>query len=250
METTYYEKRHRRGGSYLMAVVCILLGILFLGRNIGFIPPDVFHLVVSWPMILVVWGVYSLFRRHFTGGAFLILIGLYFLFPHLEWISNDWVRTYWPLGLVVLGCILLLKKKDTSVMNEDGRRGRFFSKGNRQLIRGRAEEGYVNSDISFTSVKHIVLDPVFKGARLNLSFGGIHLDLRRTTLSEPETLITIDSSFGGVELYIPDNWKVRLEVDSFLGGCDDHRYLATNLDSEHVLIIRGNLTFSGLEIKS
>lgn len=250
METNQYEKGRRSRGSYLLAMICIVIGILFLGRNIGFISSDVFHFIVSWPMVVVVWGIYTLFHRHFTTGTILILIGLYFLFPALEWISNDWLRTYWPLGLVALGLLLIVKTRKTSFLKSRHRRGHFDSQRNRAFIVGENEEGYVNSDISFSSVKHIVLDPVFKGANLDVSFGGINLDLRRTTLAKPETWITVNSSFGGIELYIPDTWTVRIDIDSFLGGCTDHRYPSNQPDPEHILVIRGDLTFSGLEIKS
>ncbi len=250
METNQYEKQHRPAGSYLIAVICILLGVLFLGRNTELIPYDVFHLLVSWPMIVIVWGVFTLFRRHFTWGTLLILTGLYFLFPRLEWLSNDWLRTYWPLALVALGCILLLKKRRTyrGVEQEGGTPS--FSQGRRQFISGGTQEGFVTSDIFFTSVKYIVLDPVFKGGRLDATFGGIILDLRRTTLGAPETLLMINGSFSGIELYVPGNWIVRVEVDSFLGGCNDHRYLSEQPDAEHILVIRGDVTFSGIEIKS
>lgn len=250
METNHYENRHRSTGGYLVAVICILLGVLFLGRNTGLIPPDVFHLLLSWPMVLIVWGVFTLFRRHFTWGTLLILAGLYFLFPRLEWISNDWLRTYWPLALVVLGCMLLWKKKRTYGEGEQSNHDRSFRKGSRPFTWEGTQEGYVDSDISFTSVKYIVLDPVFKGGRLDVSFGGISLDLRRTALSAPETLLTIDSSFSGIELYVPDHWIIRVEVSSFLGGCNDRRYLSEEPDTEHVLILRGDLNFSGIEIKS
>lgn len=250
MEIIHDEKKHRPTGGYLVAVVCILLGLLFLGRNIGFIPSDVFDLLVSWPMVLIVWGVFTLFRQQYTWGTILILAGLYFLFPSLEWINNDWIRTYWPLALVALGCVLLIKKRHSSDYRGKERRGRFFSEGSRQIIAGGTQEGYVSSDISFTSVKYIVLDRVFRGGRLDANFGGISLDLRRTTLSEPETLITVDCSFSGIELYVPANWTVRLEVDSFLGGCHDKRELSNDPDMEHVLVVRGDLTFSGIEIKS
>lgn len=250
MKTNQYEKGRRSRGGHLLAVICIVLGALFLGRNTGLLSPDVFHFIVSWPMALVVWGIYTLFHRHFTIGAILILIGLYLLFPALEWISNDWLRIYWPLGLVALGLLLLLKSGKNSCLRRWHRRGRFAFQRNRSCTEGENEGGYVNSDISFSSVKHIVLDPVFKGATLDVAFGGVNLDLRRTTLVKPETWITVNSSFGGVELYIPDTWVVRIDIDSFLGGCNDHRYSSNEPDPEHLLVIRGALTFSGLEIKS
>ena len=41
-----------------------------------------------------------------------------------------------------------------------------------------------------------------------------------------------------------------MEVNPFLGGCEDSRIPSLNIDLEHTLIIRGNVSFGGIEIKS
>ena len=52
-----------------------------------------------------------------------------------------------------------------------------------------SEDGFIVSDNTFGSVQQIVLDPVFRGARLRNAFGGTVLDLRRSQAgSSPERL--------------------------------------------------------------
>ena len=116
-------------------------------------------------------------------------------------------------------------------------------------INYETDNGFVSVDTTFNSVRHIVLDPVFKGADIDVSFGNVILDLKKTTLEADETIINIDSSFSGVVIYVPKGWLVRLKVGSFLAGCQDMRELTEATDMTHTLYICGDLSFSGLELR-
>ena len=41
-------------GRQLMATILIACGVFLLGRNLGIFPNRIFHIIVSWPMLLVV----------------------------------------------------------------------------------------------------------------------------------------------------------------------------------------------------
>lgn len=251
METSTHEKNHPSDKRYITALILILFGFLFLGKNIGWIDSAWFHVLLSWPMLLIFVGVIGIFRRHILGGAITAGIGICFLFPRLNWGIHGWMHTYWPLGLVAIGLIILLKRRDNGyVQGHTDDTNRFSFRFAPTSSEGDTREGYVRSDVSFASVKHVVADPVFRGADINVSFGGVVLDLRRTTLEAKETVIHIDCSFGGVELYVPDHWLVQMQTSAFLGGCNDHRYRKQPVDTERRLIICGNLSFGGIEIKS
>lgn len=251
MEINDYAKKHETRKGYILALLFIVAGLLFLGKNLGWIEPSVINLIFSWPMILILIGAVSIFRRHLIGGGIAIGIGIYFFLPRLNWGIAGWFHTYWPLGLILLGLIILLKRRDNNyVKGHTTGRHRFFSRHSFASSEGGIQEGYVRSDVSFASVKHIVLDPVFRGADIDISFGGVVLDLRRTTLEAKETVVHIDCSFGGVELYVPDHWEILVETDSLLGECYDRRNHTQPIDTEHRLIVCGDLSFGGIEIKS
>ncbi len=228
---------HSKLNIIVTAAVFIIVGLLFLGRNLGFVENDLFYALVSWQMLLIVIGVVQLIKRNFIGGLVLIAVGSYFLFPGMYMLG-----TYWPVFLIIIGIGILFKlgKKGGNKWHHHPLKAEPISGG----------DGFVNSEVSFGGVKHIVLDPVFKGATLNASFGSISLDLRRTKLETEVTIISIDISFGGIELFLPSNWNVIIEADTTLGGIDDKRFVSNEIDYSHKLVIKGDITFSGLEIKS
>ena len=73
-------------GRQLMATILIACGVLLLGRNLGIFPNRIFHIIVSWPMLLVVLGAYSFLRRQAFTGVVLFAIGLCFILPRLGWL--------------------------------------------------------------------------------------------------------------------------------------------------------------------
>ncbi len=175
-----------------------------------------------------------------------IAIGVYFLLPEITGITGEWVRMSWPVLLILVGIMILFKpKRHRSNNHWDGGRPEYA----KEVY--SSEDGFVVSDNTFGSVQQIVLDPVFRGARIKNTFGGTVLDLRRSKLEAPQTFIDIDCTFGGVEIYLPSDWNLQTQIDAFIGGCDDKRYnTSVEIDKEHTLIVRGKVSFGGIEFKS
>ena len=82
-------------------------------------------------------------------------------------------------------------------------------------------------------------------------FGGIVIDLRQTTLPETTVYLNVDAVFGGITLYVPENWCVNSNIDSLFGGYSDKRPNATITaeESSSKLIIQGSLIFSGCTVQ-
>jgi predicted membrane protein len=231
----------------LVALVFIAVGLLLIGNNMGLIDYSLFHILVSWQMLLIVIGISQFIKRNDTAGFILIGIGAFFLIPRVIGYSHDWVGTYWPVIFIIVGIGLILNIGKVGSCGHY-RRDRFHRFNSEPC---KTDNGFVNSSNTFGSVRQIVLDPVFKGARISNSFGGTVLDLRRTSLEAPETYIDIESTFGGIEIYVPSTWYVEINTSNVAGGSDDKRFTSReNVDFEHKLIIRGSNTFGGIEVKS
>jgi len=232
----------------LVALCFIAVGVLLIGKNMGLVDYNLFRILISWQMLLIVIGIGQFIKRNDTAGFILVGIGAFFLLPRVIGYPHDWLGTYWPVIFAIVGVGLLFNIGKSGNCGGVYRRDRSHNSGGGV---SRNEDGFVTSSNTFGSVRQIVLDPVFKGAKLSNTFGGTVLDLRRTSLAAPETYIDLDSTFGGIEIYVPSSWFVEIKTSNVAGGSDDKRFTSReNIDFEHKLIIRGSNTFGGIEIKS
>ena len=58
-EVKHYDGQQRK--KYVLGVIIIVAGILLLLVNTGFLPYQIQHVIISWPMLLIAIGVISLF---------------------------------------------------------------------------------------------------------------------------------------------------------------------------------------------
>lgn len=229
----------------ITAVAFIAAGVIMTGHNAGMISNYWYNIFISWQMLLIVIGVMQLFVRRFLSAVLLIIIGGFFLLPIIGDFNASFFQLSWPNILILIGAIILLRLFKPSkkgvlhcLYTEDS-----FGDSS-------SENGFVKINDVFSSSKLIVLDPIFKGAQIRCSFAGTILDLRRTKLEARETYIDIDCDFGGIDIHLPENWKIQTQLNTFAGSCDDKRFTdMAALDTEHTLFIRGKLSFGGIELK-
>lgn len=244
-------------GKVLMALLFILAGGLLFSRNMGFITEEWFNLLVTWHSLFIISGIYSIVRRRFVFGSVLLLIGVYLLGSKLMWFPDNSQALLWPLVLIFIGVLFL---KPHRHKNWEERR-MFIHRKMAQKMANRkmgiqeeqqcqSEDGFLYSNNSLGAVRHVVFDELFKGAKISTYFGGTTIDLRHTHIAPGETYIDVDCNWGGIELYIPSDWKIQIMCNCFCGGCEDKRWQGVHLEKEgSTLLIRGNVSFGGLEIK-
>lgn len=95
------------GSKLVVGLLLILAGALMLFENVGLLEDAPWHLF--WPGALLLFGLASLATRGplHLGGHILLFFGTCFLLANLghEWIPDTW----WPLGLVWAGAVVVLK---------------------------------------------------------------------------------------------------------------------------------------------
>jgi predicted membrane protein len=237
-------------------ILLIAIGAILFGINFGYIDGAFKRVIFSWPSILIVIGVYHLFKKQqLFWGLLWIAAGLFFMMPRLvrafpdsfpEGLAQNFSLAYWPLLIILVGIVVILNKVFFPV-NE------WKSKINAKIHDGHSKwyksSGGFEKNSIFGGGEHIILDPVFTGGEINSVFGGMTLDLRRTTLAEGETVLDMNAVFGGVTLYIPGNWYVVTKVDAVFGGFEDKRLIQEPIDKSRKLIIVGACVFGGGEIQ-
>ncbi len=247
----------------------LLLGVVFLGLNFGFIPQELRHILISWPMLLIVIGIGNFIKnRHPFSGVILIMVGSFFLMPRVieafpasfPGFNGDFTSVYWPLLLIAGGVLIITGKIfgpkwgfhdwNADWQNRNRRHEyRHYRHNRRDYSTWTNPEGFSKNSV-FGSGDHIVLDPEFKGGDLNAVFGGITLDLRRTSLPEGDTVVEINAVFGGITIYVPVDWYVETHLDAVFGGFQDNRMPKEPLDKTRKLIISGSCVFGGGELRN
>ena len=244
---TYQNLKTKKSRSWKIfaAFIIIIAGFLFLGRNLEVIEPDVSRIIISWQMLVIVIGLFHLLWRRFASGLVLIVVGGFFIVPLAFQVEQGWIYTWGPVLIIFAGVLLLFKaipffnKKSSSYQNAHS------------ALSYSSKNGFVVSENVFGGAHQIVLDPVFKGARIKNIFGGTVLDLRKTALEAEETYIDIECVFGGMEILVPNEWVVISDLKPVFGGSEDKRFIEKDqLDYTHKLILCGKLAFGGIEIKN
>ncbi|MDA0194545.1 MAG: DUF5668 domain-containing protein [Bacteroidetes bacterium] len=223
-----------------VGVLIIAIGILFLMDNLlgdlFFIPFHIPFFFFSWPMILIVIGVFILLvKERKEGGLVLLIIGTVFLLPDIFNISIRSLFQYWPLLLILAGVSIILRRRHN-------------------------DHGYSKDDVDYIDELNIlggqktqVTSQNFRGGKITSILGGSELDLSKAKLGQEIVLLDTFSMFGGTKIIVPESWTLKFEVFSLFGGFSDERRrtsLGTVPDQKQVLIIKGTTIFGGGEIKS
>jgi predicted membrane protein len=88
---------------------------------------------------------------------------------------------------------------------------------------------------------------VFRGGQLTAIMGGLELDLRGAQVQDVAIIDTL-AFWGGIEIFVPEDWSVVNEGFAFMGGFDDQTHSQPPGNRPH-LIVRGLALMGGVEIK-
>lgn len=239
------NKRERNSWGYGLALLFILCGIGLLARNMGWLSPRWFHLVFSWQGLLILFGLFDLFRRRYLRGAVVIAVGLCFIG---EIYASPLFRALRPFMVPALfllaGFVILWKTRHGARPDTSSRRG----PGRYQGM--RVEDGFLMAGGSLSGVRQIVLSPDLKGGDVRACFGSVSIDLRRTAIEPGRAVyLNVSCQFGQIELMLPEDWEVRFECQTFAGEMNDKRWENRPACVDKCLVIQGWIVFGELRIR-
>jgi Membrane-bound serine protease (ClpP class) len=241
-------------GGLVFALILVAVGLLLLGFNTGFLPAVWKGFFFSWAILIFIFGCGCLCNRHFIWGIILMVVGKFFLLSNVSNIYPDAlvlyekiISTYWPIGIIFIGLLILLSIFTRSKKFYLHTKVRW--RGDNTPNESENHDGKINYYLTFSGTEQVILDPVFKGGNIDITFGGMELDLRRTSLAEGDTYLYVKVVFGGVEITAPDHWDIEIRQNRFAGGIEDSRVKGLEKDKTRKLIIVAKCTFGGIEIK-
>ncbi|MBN1986232.1 MAG: hypothetical protein JW761_08010 [Prolixibacteraceae bacterium] len=216
----------------------IAIGGFWILERLDLIPDIWNDILISWQMLLIGIGIFSLIGGNRTSGTILILIGGFFLIPEIITIPYELRRIGWPLLIIAVGVILLIthRKKDDPVFQDKNKQGM----------------DYFDDFVVFGGREVFINSQNFYGGKITTIFGGAEYDLRNTTLSTNGAVVDSVSIFGGCGFKVPPDWTVKNEVTAVFGGFSDKRGSSPHQvtsDPSKTLIVKGFTAFGGVEIK-
>lgn len=245
-----WEKSSRRG-KVAMGLLIVIIGSLFLAREVGVILPE---WLFSWQVIFIALGFVIGIKNAFRNMSWLIwvLIGTTFLLRNY-FHELDFTHYMWPIVVIIFGLYIMLRPRRKC----HGRRHWKKMHGYQHWKKYYTEAQPVNNndhlqvEAVFGSVKKNVISKDFKGGEINCVFGGAEINLMQAEISSTVE-IEINCVFAGVRLILPSNWKVRSELSAVLGSVEDKRMVIKDVvsDADNVLILKGSAVFGGIEIQS
>lgn len=102
----------------------------------------------------------------------------------------------------------------------------------------------------FSGVDRHISGTDFHGAQCTAVFGGCKIDLRDAQIQGREAVLNTYAIFGGVEIWVPEDWEVVNHGVVLFGGMDDHRRRPPRGPDTKTLILDGATIFGGTEVKN
>ncbi|MDD4335327.1 MAG: cell wall-active antibiotics response protein [Desulfotomaculaceae bacterium] len=239
-----------RGGSFLLGIAIIALGVVLLLNNFNIIDVSAGYLISTyWPLLLVLWGIDLLLpgagSRSFKPGRksgalitglILIALGLLVIGHNLDLYELDFSffwSLFWPVVIILIGWSLL-----RSTSGSDGFHWAFMSGIELK------QKGWKLEDGSFFAL-----------------MGGIDIDLNTAEIPEGEVRLNVTAVMGGIKIIVPPGTTVEYEGTAVLGGVkffnEDSGGIIAVRKSEYKgdpesgtkLILRCTAIMGGIEIK-
>jgi predicted membrane protein len=229
-------------GNIIWSIILALVTIWSIIHRFWFIT---FYMILG---IVYVWrdqlGLHDMNFWPLAGAALLLSIGFSILFKnkHKSWRDSVYVGTFNYKEEDEDFHKKVSEAKDASAGDESAARqsGGVHSSS-------AEDENNVYIKASFGSTIKYVNARALTRAYVDCSFGSVKAFFDNATVADGGAVIEIDNSFGGMELYIPREWRLIDDINRTFGGVD-----IKNPEHERsggpVVRLTGNVNFGGVEI--
>ncbi len=229
----------------VLGIFLIAIGALWILERLNLIPSFWNDILISWQMLLIGIGIFSIIGGNRTTGTILILLGSVFLLPEVMHVPYELRRIGWPMIIVGVGVVMLVTQSGRHKKEAPG-----FEPG--QQANSQRGSNYFDDFVIFGGREVYVDSQNFLGGRSTSLFGGTEYDLRQANLSQNGAVIDTVALFGGCGFKVPPDWTVKNEVTAIFGAFTDKRGASLNhvvSDPSKTLVIKGFAAFGGVEVK-
>lgn len=239
--------KNREGARVVAGLIIIAAGVALLFRNTGYLQlPD---WLFSWPMILILVGVYSGVKHNFQNNSWIILMAIGGFFLLERFMPEIHLKpVFWPIIIIGIGILFILRAGKKNDMPK-GPNDQLFDKDWNNAATADTSN-FIKIDSVFSGVNRKILSKNFQGGKVSCVFGGAAIDLSQADISG-NILLKMDAVFGGIKLIVPPNWTLHNEIEGVFHNVEDKRkYNGVITDQGKVLVLKGSAVFGGVEIRS
>lgn len=252
---------------YILGVALIVFAILLFLTNLNIIPFGIAEILSNfWPLVIIAIGANILTKgkkNSFFPGSVMVLIGVILLLEELHIFPWDFWDLFWPMLLILIGAYFIFGKNKKADKNKFNFENSFtnnpeFQNDNPDFVAFGSNSDTTNGDVIninavFAGTDRRILSQNFKGGKVVTMFGGVKLDFREAVLADVNEL-EIVCLFGGIELFVPNNWKIEAAGNPVFGGFEDKTryivYAENSLNQPSVFYIDFNVIFGGVVIRN
>lgn len=220
-------------GRVLLGLVIIAIGTLYLLER-----ADVLDAGATiddwWPTVIIATGLFQIAERSraLLGPSILIAGGTVLLLATTDVLEGDVWSYAWPTALILIGIVAI---------------ARWAGAG--PLPRDAGDDVVVASGI-FGGPTVASASQSFRGASLTAIFGGVVLDLRAARPAPEGARITATAAFGGVDILVPEGWRITTKTTPIFGGVDDKTRRMQQLPPDAPTVhVDALAVFGGVSIK-
>jgi LiaF transmembrane domain/Cell wall-active antibiotics response LiaF, C-terminal len=218
-----------RPSRIVLGLILVGLGVLFLLDQAGTIEAGE---VIGdwWPLAVIAVGGVQLVEqpRAPVGPLIVIGVGVILLLTQLDIVADDVWRYVWPVALVIVGLIFLLRRPGA------------------RAPAGRPED-VVRTTAIFSGNEVVSTSQRFQGGSATAIFGGVDLDLRQARLDPDGATLAVTAVFGGVDVIVPRGWRVETSGTPIFGGIDTK--VDAPAEDGPSLKVDSTVLFGGAELK-
>ncbi|HEX2836240.1 MAG TPA: DUF5668 domain-containing protein [Thermoanaerobaculia bacterium] len=211
----------------------LTLGLLWTLDNLNVLESR--YITDWWPAIIIAVGLVRFLDRRASriGSVLIIIVGSLMLLDTLDYADVDFGDLI-PLGVALLGAKL--------VWDALGRKSARVRDGNTDPA------SLINAFAMMAGVRRQSTSTDFRGGDATAIMGGVEIDLRHAQIAaDGEAAIDAFAFWGGVEIIVPDHWRVVGSVMPLLGGFDDK---TVSPATGPVLLVRGAAVMGAIVVKN
>jgi len=220
----------------ILGLVLVALGALWTLDNLGLV--DASAILRWWPAILVAVGlmkVTGIGMRRTTASGWLFTFAGSVMLMNAAHVIHFGLAQFWPVFLIFAGLQVVF---------------RAWRRGGDASGTATDSDDWVHGFALMGGFSRRNQSERFRGGDLFAMMGGIELDLNGATPADGQAVIEVFAMWGGIEIFVPDNWRVVSEAVPIMGAVQDSTRFADDQPLAGTLVVRGLVMMGGVEVKN